>query len=151
MASYRYKASGLDNVILESVDFVHDDAGERVVSIPNIEGLHRAIAEAVVQKPSALTGREWRFLRTEMELTQAQLAEIMKREALTISRWERAETDIEPMADTLLRLLVIERLKLDLDLSVEQVSRWAIAGVGGEPFRIDGSNPAAYQAMPRAA
>jgi DNA-binding transcriptional regulator YiaG len=151
MASYRYKASGLDNVILEGVDVVQDDAGQRVVSIPNIEGLHRAIAQAVVEKPTALDGREWRFLRTEMGLTQAQLAEIMKREALTISRWERAETPIDPTADTLFRLLVIEKLALERGDTIEDVAKRSIIGTGGEPIRIDGSDPSAYRPIPHAA
>ena len=66
MAGYRYTESGLDNVMIEGVNFLIEDAGEASISIPNINGLHKAIAGGIVRRPSGMTGRELRFLRTEI-------------------------------------------------------------------------------------
>eukprot|EP01037_Dinobryon_pediforme_P006373 gene6373-6440_t len=116
MNDYRYTESGLDNVIIRDVSFIKDDAGEQVVTIHNIAGLHRAIATAIVMKPVSMSGRELRFLRTEMGMTQAELAAIVHREPLAISRWERGEVEqIDTNAETLIRLHAREALELDVD------------------------------------
>jgi transcriptional regulator with XRE-family HTH domain len=51
-----------------------------------------------------MTGKELRFLRTEMGMTQAELAKIVHREPLTISRWERSEDEIDSNAEVLVRV-----------------------------------------------
>jgi transcriptional regulator with XRE-family HTH domain len=147
MSTYHYKACGLDNVILEGVDMVQDDAGEKTVTIQAVGRLHKVIAAMVVQKPHALNGKELRFLRTEMGMTQAELANILRCESLTISRWERDENPINEAADALVRLLAEETLKLDITLSVTQVSGWTTASATNSLFRIDGSNPKDYQPL----
>lgn len=147
MASYHYKACGLDNVILEGVDMVQDDAGEKTITIPAVGRLHKVIAAMVVQKPHGLNGKELRFLRTEMGMTQAELANILRCESLTVSRWERDEHPINEAADALVRLLAKEALELGIDLSVAQVSGWTTASATNPPFRIDGSDPTDYRPL----
>lgn len=69
MSTYRYADSGLDNVIVEGVNFVADNSGEECVMIPNINGLHRTIAHGIVVRRGSMSGRELRFIRTEMGMT----------------------------------------------------------------------------------
>ena len=69
---YRYTASGLDNVTLVGLKNVCDDDGDACITIPNINGLHRAIANAIVTHPRGMSGKELRFLRTLMGKTQAE-------------------------------------------------------------------------------
>ncbi len=146
MSGYRYLESGLDNVFVEGVSFVTDDKGELVIRIPNVNGLHRAIAVGVVTRHSMMSGKEMRFLRSEMGMTiQAELADMIHREPLTISRWERGETDIDANAETLVRLHAIERLKLKVHNEVSEISGWCIPSAVELPIRIDGSNPKNYQ------
>lgn len=147
MSTYHYKACGLDNVILEGIDMVQDDAGEKTMTIQAVGRLHKVIAAMVIQKPHALNGKELRFLRTEMGMTQAELANILRCESLTISRWERDENPINEAADALARLLAEESLELNIRLSVTQVSGWTTASATSPPFRIDGSNPKDYQPL----
>lgn len=147
MTSYHYKACGLDNVIVEGVNIVQDDAGESTISIVAVGRLHRAIATMVVTKPNALNGKEMRFLRTEMSMTQAELANILRRESLTISRWERGENPIEETADALVRLLANETLELGVELTVADVTGWTTASATSAPFRIDGSDPTDYRPL----
>ena len=145
MIEYRYTECGLDNVVIEGVSFVQDDVGETVVRIPNINGLHRAIAVAIVKRGMMMSGREMRFLRAEMGMTQAELAEMIHREPLTISRWERGETEIDANAETLIRLHAIERLALDVHDGVSEISGRSVPSAVQAPIVIDGSDPNNYQ------
>jgi DNA-binding transcriptional regulator YiaG len=144
MDEYRYTESGLDNVIIEGAHVLVDDAGEPCVTIPNVNGLHKAIAQGIVHRHSAMIGRELRFLRTEMGMTQAELAALVHREPLAISRWERGEIEIDSNAETLIRLHAIERLSLST-VPVAEVAGWCIPTAQTLPLVIDGSDPDNYQ------
>lgn len=145
--SYRYAECGLDNVVIEGMEVVIDDAGEEVICIPNIVTLHRAIAEAIIIQPFGISGQELRFLRTEMGLSQAELAEVLKISRLTVSRWERGENEIDGNAEFVVRLLATERLDIGLDLSYEEMAKRCVLTHDREPIRIDGSDPKNYQAL----
>lgn len=151
MAVYHYTECGLDNVMIEGLDVVNDHAGEETVVIPAIGLLHQVIAEGIVSLPTKMSGRELRFLRTEMGMTQAQLAEVLKVTLLTVSRWEREENPIQDAAEMLVRLMAIERLELEVEMSVDTVSSKVTLGPHRDPIRIDGSDPSHYQLLGAAA
>jgi hypothetical protein len=71
MNEYRYTDCGLDHVCITDALFL---GGADAVHIPNVNGLHRAIALGIVTRGSMMDGREMRFLRTELGMTQAELA-----------------------------------------------------------------------------
>ena len=144
MNEYRYTESGLDNVIIQGAHVLVDDAGNSCVTIPNVNGLHKAIAQAIVHRHSAMSGRELQFLRTEMGMTQAELAAIVHREPLAISRWERDEIGTDSNAETLIRLHATERLGLS-HIPVAEVAGWCIPTAQTRPLVIDGSDPDNYQ------
>jgi DNA-binding transcriptional regulator YiaG len=144
MNAYRYTESGLDNVIIEGAHALVDDVGEPCVTITNVNGLHKAIAQGIVLRHSAMIGRELRFLRTEMEMTQAELAALVHREPLAISRWERGEIEIDSNAETLIRLHATERLRLS-PVPVAEVAGWCVPTAQTPPLVIDGSDPDNYQ------
>ena len=149
MSAYRYAESGLDNVIIEGVHFVADDYGEECVTIPNVNGLHRAIAAGIVRRRGGISGRELRLLRTEMGMTQAELATMLHREFLQVSRWERAESPIDANAEAIIRLYAIQALKLPDHADVREVAGWCIPTAETPPLVIDGSDPDNYR--PKAA
>jgi transcriptional regulator with XRE-family HTH domain len=62
-----------------------------------------------------MTGPELRFIRTEMGMTQAELAKVVHHDAQSIGRWEHSEFAIDQTAEALSRLLAIEKLGLKLD------------------------------------
>ena len=136
MAQWHYTQCGLDHVIIET-EFMADDAGEDVISIPAIGVLHRAIAEGVINAAGLLTGREFRFLRTEMGLTQDELARFFHRDSQTIARWEKGETPIDAVYDMVMRKLVAERLGLTLGKhSIEDLSRDRVASTEINEIKI---------------
>lgn len=144
MTAYRYTECGLDNVVIHGAKMIVDDDGEEVVYIPNITGLHKLITEIILTRGSSMTGQELRFLRTEMGMTQAELAQLVHREPLSISRWERGECPIDSNAEALIRLHTAQRLKIRKVLSVENTSKSCVPTAAAQPIRIDGSNPKHY-------
>lgn len=74
---YHYTESGLDTVWLRhGVTWIESTHGQ-AYAIADLDGLHKALGRALVRKRGSLTGREVRFLRTEMgmdlDLLAAQL------------------------------------------------------------------------------
>ena len=145
MSTYRYTESGLDNVIIDEINLLADDAGEGCMMIPNINGLHKTIAHGIVVRRASMSGRELRFIRTEMGMTQAQLADMLHREPLAVSRWERGETPIDANAEAVVRLHAIQQLKLPDDANVKEIAGWCIPSAETPPIRIDGSDPSNYR------
>lgn len=115
---YHYTESGLKDVWLDGgVEYQETEFG-RVSSIVDVDGLHRAIALALVREKKALSGREARFLRHELEISQASLGEILGVDGQTIARWEKGENKKPKRGplDRALRSYVIAKL-LDEDIA----------------------------------
>ena len=117
-----YTQSGLDNVFLHNMPAIKDDAGDEVCTIPAMGLLHKAIAESIIQQPGTLTPKELRFLRTELGMTQNQLATIFGKDEQTVRRWEAGERGIPKAEETLLRLITKEQLDLGIEMSVEEAN-----------------------------
>ncbi len=147
-AIYHYKESGLDNVMVEGLPSCVDDEGDEVFTVPNVNGLHLAIATGIVEHAAGMSGAEMRFLRTEMGLTQAELASIVHHDGQSVGRWERGETPIDPAAEALIRLLAIERLHLPIDgKTIADISARCVPSAKPQQIVIDGSNPAEYRLL----
>lgn len=105
---YHYRECGLRNVWLANGYHEHDTPYGEGISIHDIEGLHRAIARGLVNKGGRLTGTELRFLRQEMGLSQAKLAQLLGNEAQTVALWEKRGGQPR-MADRLIRAIYREQ------------------------------------------
>ncbi|MBI1867736.1 MAG: transcriptional regulator [Methylocystis sp.] len=151
MSAYRYTDSGLENVLIEGVNFLADDSGDECLEIPNINGLHRAIAYGIVTRRSSMSGNELRFLRTEMGMTQAELANMLHRESLAVSRWERGEVALDGNAEALVRLYAIQALNLQDHADVREIAGWCTPKAETPPIIIDGSDPSNYRSKQIAA
>lgn len=104
--AYRYTESGLTNVWLANGYTIRKTKYGDGVSIHNMDGLHRALARALSNKPR-LTGTEVRFLRKEMGLSQRGLGELLGVTEQAVSLWER-KGQLPKTADRLLRLIYVE-------------------------------------------
>jgi len=79
--------------------------GNREVEVPYMDDLMKAVARAVVKMGGRLTGDDVRFLRTFLELSGVELAELMDSTPGTVSRWENNRTPVGRTADLLLRTI----------------------------------------------
>lgn len=105
-----YTDCGLDNIYLSngfSVDIVD---GEEYLTVTNIDGLHRAIGLHIVLERKAPSGKELRFLRSELDMSQAQLARVLGVTDQSVARWEKGQT--EPNGPAVLSLRMIYLLSL---------------------------------------
>ena len=133
--SIRYDESGLSNVVLKEVSVrCCPECGHRLVSIPDMAGLHRCIAVTLVNKQERLTRPEITFLRKSLGWSKADCARKLHVRPEQVSRWE-SETTPVPMQlqnELLLRAMVAlgERID-DYAVRLEEV-----ATVASSPRRI---------------
>lgn len=144
VVGYHYTQCGLDDVYLVNLPSAFDRAGHNTITFPNINELHAVIREQVALKLSGLNGREIKFLRTELGLTQAALAKQLHKDSQTVGRWERGETDIDGGSETLLRVMALEDLAGE-GATVQELARRVIAAPTPEPYRIEASDPEHYR------
>ena len=96
----------LPGVVLLNVKVTKCEAcGNREVEVPYMDNLMKAVARAVVKTGGRLTGDEVRFLRTFLELSGVELADLMDSTPGTVSRWENNRTPVGRTADLLLRTI----------------------------------------------
>lgn len=139
---YRYKACGLDNVVLKGLEVRIDDEGDEVITLPSINLIHKALLKAVVGKPFGLNGKEVKFVRSEIGLTQAELGQIVGKDGQTIGRWERNEHPIEQSADTLIRMAALKQLEFNAQIpDLRELAARGIQSSVPQQYVIDASNP----------
>ena len=104
---FHYADCGLQDVyLLNGYEFVEVE-GERGLIIHNMDGLHATIGLVLVEKRKLIGPRELRFLRKQMDLTQAELGTMLGVSDQTVARWEKGETEMSGPADKLLRVLYL--------------------------------------------
>ena len=88
---WKYTGCGLDGIYLLNGFELEDGKRGRVVKVRDLEGLHRAIGEDLVRQKRSLNGRELRFLRNELGLSQSTLADLLGESEQTVARREKAK------------------------------------------------------------
>lgn len=101
---YHYTESGLNNVWLVNGYKTHRTPYGKGVSIEDVAGLHRAIAQRLINHKPQFSGAEFRFLRKELDMSQLVLAAIVGKDAQSIARWEK-KGRVPKMADRMLRFI----------------------------------------------
>lgn len=104
---YHYKESGLPNVYLTNGYREVVTPYGRSVAIEDVAGLHAALATALVLECQHLTGREVRFIRNFLNLTQAQLASLLGVQEQSVRRWEKLSR-VPKAADHSVRLIFLD-------------------------------------------
>src|SRR5262249_2633361 len=86
--NHHYTACGLPNVTLVDIEMQRcDSCGWSSALIPNVAGLHKALAHMLVMKRSRLHGVEFRFLRKYLGYSSVDFSGIIGVTPETISRW----------------------------------------------------------------
>ena len=115
-APLHYTACGLDDVYLVSGYEVQQTRYGTGISVKNADELHAAIGEYIVANKKLLSGKEVRFLRHQMDLTQSELARLFGCSAQQVARYEKEESDMPGPAERLLRVLYSEHLQQNISI-----------------------------------
>lgn len=105
---HHYTESGLDNVWLQGGVARHVTPYGAGVAIDDVDGLNAAIANWIVERKSYWRGRELKFLRKRLDLSQKGLADLLGYSDQQVRRWENDVAEMPNPASRLLRLLVRE-------------------------------------------
>lgn len=90
----------LRNAVIRETDA---ETGETTYTIPDMRGLVAAVAMARCLLPVKLSGRDIKFLRKALEMTQREFAEMMEVQPETVSRWESNGQTMAGYSEKLLR------------------------------------------------
>jgi len=114
---FRYTACGLDNVFLLNGFKLRSTPYGKAFSIDNIDGLHAAIGKRLIHERKTLSGKEIRFLRHELGMSQGTLAGLLGVDEQTVARWEKGQTGAGGPADKMIRLLYAEKVGAKADIA----------------------------------
>lgn len=120
---YHYTQCGLDNVWLENGYTVKKTAYGQALAIEDADGLHKVLALELIAKQGRLSGKELKFLRVAMGLSQGGLGKLLGATEQSVSLWERTGK-VPQAADGLTRLLAVEKLNGNCKVSdvIERIS-----------------------------
>jgi len=111
-----YTGCGLDDVyLLSGYDTVSTQHGTGI-KVRNLEGLHQAIGHYLAAHKKLLSGKELRFLRNHMNLTQSELGKLVGLRSQQVARWEKEECSISGAAESLIRILYLDNLDDDFEV-----------------------------------
>ncbi len=111
---YHFTECGLDYVWLRN-GFARKETPRGVMTkIQNIDGLHAAIGQWIVRNPACIRGREVRFLRSMLGLSQHTMARLLGQSRASVARWEGApDVSIPAGSDRWLRIVYTKRAQGD--------------------------------------
>jgi len=107
----QYTGCGLDDIWLASGYEIEELDGEEALTVHDLNGLHDAIGRSLVKRKKLFSGKEIRFLRVQMDLTQSKLARLVGCDTQQVARYEKGQNKMPGSVDRLLRMLYREHLK----------------------------------------
>lgn len=113
---YHYRECGLDDIWLRGGFSFEDEGGELCLFVEDQEDLHKAMALSIIERGDRITGRELRFLRHELNLTQDHLARLLETDVQSVARWEKGKSKTPGPADRLIRFLYLRKLEKSKDV-----------------------------------
>ena len=115
-AAFHYTASGLPNVWLLNGFTREETPYGAGVRIDDADGLHATLAGDIATGKEAFGPAELRFLRKHLRLSQPGLARLLGCSEQTVARWEKGQSGIDPSAERLIRIVILDRLGEDRDV-----------------------------------
>ena len=122
---YHYTECGLEDVFLLNGFEWNTSPRGRTIAIKDIDALNRAIGEHLSRRKKDLNGKEMRFLRREMLMSQATLAHLLKVSEQTIHRWETGKSAFPKAAEALIRRLYLEHGSTETETLRDSLTRIA--------------------------
>ena len=103
VGDYKYRESGLDNVILKTIPIYECSCGVSYPSIFRVPRLNDLIAKTLVEKPALLNGKEIKFLRKNIYLSSKAFSKRLGIDKTSLSKWENGIQQHSQTNDRLIR------------------------------------------------
>jgi DNA-binding transcriptional regulator YiaG len=113
---FHYKMCGLPNVWLANGYKIKETPYGQAVSVVDADGLHKLLATQLIKKNGHLTGKEFRFLRTLLRLSQKSLADMLQVSEQSVSLWER-RGKAPAASEAVLRMLIAGKFEGDCQMA----------------------------------
>jgi DNA-binding transcriptional regulator YiaG len=114
---YHYTQCGLDDVYLLNGFIRRETPYGSGVAVEKADELHEAIGRSLCLDKARLNGKEFRFLRKLMDLTQAELSQLFGCDVQAVARWEKGRAALHGAADRLIRVLYLASRDMDVSAS----------------------------------
>lgn len=111
-----YRECGLDNIWLANGWKVKQTPFGRGLSISALDELFDALAMHLAEQSSEPSAKELRYLRQHLDMTQMQLGALLGLSEQQVARWEKDQSEIGAPTWRLLRLLVLERAGVPIEI-----------------------------------
>ena len=122
MKSYHYTECGLDNIYLvNGFEITKTKSGDEEIFIHDIHGLQKTIRMILISKRGLLSGKEIKFIRSMLDLSQTTLAKILGCSYQTVLLWEKEKGEISKTADHLLRAIFFSYLDVEGGKSIYDI------------------------------
>ena len=76
----------------------------------NMNKLMRIVLEAIIHKPTALTGDEFKYIRKYLEMTMAEFGKEFGVSHVAVLKWESEQNKVSPPLELCIRLYVLNYL-----------------------------------------
>jgi DNA-binding transcriptional regulator YiaG len=77
----------------------------------NMNKLMRLVLEAIIHKPTALTGDEFRYIRKYLEMTMVEFGKEFGVSHVAVLKWENEQNRVSPALELCIRLYVLNYLR----------------------------------------
>lgn len=120
---YHYTLSGLSSVFLCGISIYRcPDCEAESPVIPRIPELHRVISRVLIEKPTALSGEEVRFLRKNAGFKATDFAALLGLTPEHLSRFENGKiANLKDAADKLARAIPMAQINQESEEALREV------------------------------
>ena len=104
MKLHQMKGIGLSNVYLRNGFTMEDSDGDETISYENLAGLYLEIGRAIASTPFTLRAEEFRFMRKQLRMSQADIAALFDKTDQAVAKWEKGLLPVPKAESTLLKV-----------------------------------------------
>jgi len=104
MKLHHMKGIGLSNDYLRNGFTIENSDGDETISYENLTGLYLEIGRAIASTPFTLRAEEFRFMRKQLRMSQADIAALFDKSDQAVAKWEKGLLPVPKAESTLLKV-----------------------------------------------
>ena len=115
------KFGGLEYVTILNVPIRISQRGEVIIDM-SLHEIERRVAIALIEKRVPIRGREFKLIKSALDLSFSEMSVLMKTTDKTLKNWaSKLEDRLAPGAEALFRLLAAEKLGVGIEPTLSGV------------------------------